>query len=91
MLTAQQVLIAALDLTTAGDSLARVRGVRANGTKLVLDLAGVNFMDSTGLAALIKAIGEARRAACPIELTPRFSPQVERLFEITGAYQTVCP
>lgn len=54
---------------------------------LVLDLAGVTFMDSTGLGALISI--RARAEAAGRSLTLRQVPaRVRRLLEITGLTST---
>lgn len=56
----------------------------ASGAKeLVLDLGGVEFMDSTGLKAILqgKALCEAHSST--YSLTPAQRP-VERVFEVTG-------
>ncbi|HEY1778422.1 MAG TPA: STAS domain-containing protein [Solirubrobacteraceae bacterium] len=51
--------------------------------RLLIDLNGVEFMDSTGLASIIRALHTAD--ANGHRLTVRCaSPQVQRLFEIAG-------
>jgi anti-sigma B factor antagonist len=73
-----------LDLSTAhwlDDAL--VRAGAADAATIVVDLARVDFIDSSGLAVLIKhACREKHRNR--IRLT-KGSPQVQRLFQITGA------
>lgn len=62
------------------------RAISAGPRTLVLDLAGVTFMDSTGLGTLLRVANE-----CPprgIRLIIRAaSPQVRRLMEVTGTHQ----
>ena len=50
---------------------------------LVLDLAGVTFMDSTGLSALVEIDGDALDAGVEFHLRA-VSRQVRRLLEVTG-------
>jgi anti-anti-sigma factor len=51
--------------------------------RLLIDLSSVEFMDSTGLASIIRALRAAD--ANGHGLTVRGgSPQVQRLFELTG-------
>jgi anti-anti-sigma factor len=74
----------ALDLATADQFTERVRSVSAGAPKVVLDLSGVDFMDSSGLAALLAAVTEIRRADRQIDVVPELGPQVARLLKITG-------
>ncbi len=54
----------------------------AGAKKLLIDLAGVGFMDSTGLQALLRA--RERATAEGIQLALRRGPhQVQRVFELT--------
>jgi anti-anti-sigma factor len=73
-----------LDLSTArllDQELARAKATQA--PTIVIDLARVDFIDSSGLHVLIKhACSDQGRQR--VRLT-RGSPQVQRLFEITGA------
>jgi anti-anti-sigma factor len=62
--------------------------VKAQGTdaaRIVVDLHAVRFMDSTGLQVLVKHAreDEGRRRM----LVTKSSPQVQRLFELTGALE----
>jgi anti-anti-sigma factor len=54
----------------------------AGAKKILIDLAGVGFMDSTGLQALLRARERATEDA--IQLALRRGPhQVQRVFELT--------
>ena len=77
-------LVGELDLSTVPD-LARVldRFTGDEPERLLLDLDGVEFMDSTGLAAIVHAQQAADMNG--YRLTVRYSsPQVHRLFELAG-------
>lgn len=56
---------------------------REGHRRLLLDLAGVEFIDSTGLASIMRALYAADENGHRLAVR-RGSPQVQRLFEITG-------
>ncbi|MGH2874450.1 MAG: STAS domain-containing protein, partial [Solirubrobacteraceae bacterium] len=71
-----------LDLATAPElehELQRLAGKRS----LVLDLCGVEFIDSTGLSVLVKAHKRATEAGRSFKLI-RGGPQAQRLLALTG-------
>ena len=53
------------------------------GRHLVVDVAGVGFVDSTGLSALVSNLGRVRTAGGVVSLR-EVSRQLAKLFEITG-------
>lgn len=72
-----------LDLDTA-DELRRVIGeVRAEGATVVLDLRGLDFMDSTGLRLVLEHADESRRDGFDFAVVPG-SDVVQRVFRLTG-------
>lgn len=62
------------------DALAAVE--RAAPAAIVVDLRGLQFMDSSGLRALVTADDRARKAGRRLVIAPG-PPQVRRVFEIT--------
>ena len=73
-----------LDLETTAELDRRLdRITKANPGRVLLDLRGVGFMDSTGLASILRAWSAASTNGHDIALR-RGSPQVQRLFELTG-------
>jgi anti-anti-sigma factor len=72
-----------LDLASTPILERELTAVESAGAKrLLIDLAGVGFMDSTGLQALLRARERATEAG--IELALRRGPhQVQRVFELT--------
>lgn len=79
-------LVGELDLSTV-DVLRR--GIEdlfvsdATMRRLVIDLSPLTFVDSSGLACLLKVAERARREGVELELTPG-PPSVMRVFELTG-------
>jgi len=64
---------------------------RANGLDtdlILLDLRGLEFMDSTGLHLLVKAHQSAEQAGHRLALT-KGSEQVQRLLDLTGVGELV--
>lgn len=51
---------------------------------LVVDLAGVTFLDCTGIGALISAHNAALQAGCQLRITDP-QPIVRRVLEVTGS------
>ncbi|MGW2256135.1 STAS domain-containing protein [Kitasatospora sp. NPDC001660] len=63
------------------NALARI--IRDRPPRLVVDLAGVDFCDSTGLNILLQTRQDAALAGTSLVLAA-LSPQIRRLLEITG-------
>lgn len=61
------------------DRLARLR---ARKTPVLLDLSRLEFIDSTGLHMLIRAVGDARIKRWPLQIDHELAPQVRRLFKL---------
>jgi anti-sigma B factor antagonist len=59
------------------------RAIEMERQLVVVDLRGLGFMDSSGIAVLVKAHQRARTVGRSFAVV-KGSPQVERLFEITG-------
>lgn len=72
-----------LDLLTAADVKSTLQQAVATGQhRLVVDLHGVPFIDSSGLGALIGALKSARVAGGDMRIA-RAGPQVRYVLEIT--------
>jgi anti-sigma B factor antagonist len=52
-------------------------------SRLVVDLSGVSFLDSTGLGVLVKGLKKARDAGGSIHLVVT-SDRIRKIFDITG-------
>ncbi len=57
---------------------------RQSPSRIVVDLAGLAFIDSSGLRALLLADARAREHGYELVLLPGQAP-VQRVFEMTGA------
>ena len=62
--------------------------VSAGSNRLVLDLEGVDFLDSTGLGTIISALKRARTHGGDLRLVCT-QARIARLFEITGLDKAV--
>lgn len=80
------VLAGELDVKSAPDLLGAAREALAVADPvdaIVIDLAGLDFMDSSGLQALWRVREEAEDAGAELRLV-RGGPDVHRVFELTG-------
>ena len=74
-----------LDLVTAPvleASLAQITG------DVRLDLSAVTFIDSSGVAGLVRLLTRCRSDGCTLRIE-ECSPQVERVLRIVGLYETL--
>jgi anti-sigma B factor antagonist len=73
-----------LDLGTVEILAARVDEARRAGAHhIVLDLGGLNFLDSTGLRCLLLIDAESRKDSFSLAIRPG-PPAVQRVFEVTA-------
>lgn len=73
-----------LDLATVPELGRALDEIASNGqSRLLIDLDGVEFMDSTGLSAILRAVRDAAAHGYRVTVR-RGSPQVQRLFALTG-------
>jgi anti-anti-sigma factor len=78
-----------LDLASTPELEAEARRLcREGADELVLDLSELDFMDSTGLRALLTCMHLCQERGCVFLVTPG-RPQVERLFEVVGAREAL--
>ena len=72
-----------LDASSSGQLTVTIEPLVSQGRPwLVIDLQGVNFIDSAGLSVLVRCFKHARGAAGTIRLAG-LQPSVRRVFELT--------
>ena len=82
--TATVRAIGALDIATVPVLDAQLAELRDTGfRRLILDLRGLSFMDSTGLRCILEYDAQARNDGFSIELI-RGSHAVQRVFDLTS-------
>ncbi|MFF5505031.1 STAS domain-containing protein [Streptomyces roseolus] len=90
-LTAVLTVGGELDMETAAGLEDRLSEQFGQGRRrLVLDLSALDFMDSSGLNVLIRAVNEVRESGGDLYLAAP-TPPVRRILEITGVTMTIPP
>lgn len=84
-----------VDLNAAPSLKAHLRTAHASmgaGSLLVIDLAGVPYMDSSGLATLVESMQASRRTGFTLKLC-NLGPRVRAIFEIAKFHRvfTIVP
>jgi anti-sigma B factor antagonist len=72
-----------LDLVTAPTLREELSRHQERGVPIVLDLSGIEFLDSTGLVLLMEVAREPAPDGWSLALRRNLSPAVARLFEVT--------
>lgn len=80
-----------IDIATAPELAQRLAELQEAGTPTVLDLSGVSFMDSSGIATLLRAVNAARENRWKFEVDLNAQPQVERLIQLSGIHAHIWP
>ncbi|MFF0425090.1 STAS domain-containing protein [Streptomyces sp. NPDC004520] len=89
--TAVLTVAGELDMETAGRLQELLTEQFGQGRhRLVLDLSALDFMDSSGLNVLIRAVNKARESDGDLYLAAP-TPAVRRILEITGVMTTIPP
>ncbi|MEU2546973.1 STAS domain-containing protein [Streptomyces roseolus] len=90
-LTAVLTVGGELDMETAAGLQDRLSEQFGHGRRrLVLDLSALDFMDSSGLNVLIRAVNRVRESGGDLYLAAP-TPAVRRILEITGVTMTIPP
>lgn len=79
-----------VDLVTRDALVEAGREALSRGGTLTLDMAGVDFIDSTGIGSMVELSREAAARNVAMVVAPR-SARVERIFEVTGLGQVWTP
>jgi anti-anti-sigma regulatory factor len=75
----------------AGALSTRLGELEAAGRPCRLDLLQLNFIDSSGIQALLLALTDARWNGWPLEVAPEVNPTVQRAALIVGIAQVLWP
>ena len=80
-----------LDLDRAGALAEELSSLASRGaTSVVVNVSGLNFIDSSGLRALLSAREQLDAAGVSLRLT-ELSPAVDRVLEMTGTHSLLVP
>jgi anti-sigma B factor antagonist len=71
-----------LDLSAAAGLRARLHEVQHSTRRVRLDLSELEFIDCSGIRAILDAMAEARRGGCPLEVERSVSPMVGRIVSL---------
>jgi anti-anti-sigma factor len=77
-------LLGELDMAAAPELEVRLRELQREGRSVLMDLSQLQFMDSSGLALVTRAINSSRSNGWAFVVDPDLSPQVRRLFRLTA-------
>src|SRR5579875_830366 len=73
-----------LDMFVADRLSNRLEVVSKAGTPVVLDLSGLDFIDSSGLRVLVDYSSRAANAGCDLRVDQNVSTTVERVIQMMG-------
>ncbi len=79
-----------LDLASSPTLALALRHEITAGHDVLLDLSGVRFIDSTGLAVILSAVRDAESASGSLRIATAVSPEARHLFRLT-AVEDVLP
>jgi len=72
-----------LDLANANTAESALEASLASGTEVVVDMRELEFIDSTGIALLVSALGK-ENGGTRVRFIPSSAPAVTRVLELTG-------
>jgi anti-sigma B factor antagonist len=84
-------LIGELDIAVADDVEQRLRLHRDDGHPVRLDLSQLDFIDSSGVRAIVLGLKHARSGGAELDVDRRVSPTVGRMIEIMGIGSQLWP
>ena len=77
-------LVGELDIAVADRVEERLRRVPEDDPGIRLDLSGLEFIDSSGVRAIILGLKRVRESGHELDVERRVSPTVARMIEIMG-------
>jgi anti-sigma B factor antagonist len=84
-------LIGELDIAVADEVEERFRRLREAGSPVRLDLSQLEFIDSSGVRAIVLGLRHARQGGHELEVDRQISPTVRRMIEIMGIASQLWP
>ncbi|CAN5260256.1 MAG: STAS domain-containing protein [Nocardioides sp.] len=81
------VLVGSVDLITRTELVETGRRILMEGRNLDLDMLEVDFIDSTGIGALVDLHNVAKAHGTQLRI-PQMSTRVDRILQVTGLAQT---
>jgi anti-anti-sigma factor len=84
-------LFGELDLEVSDVLARRLDALKTSGEPVRLDLSRLDFIDSSGVRAILLNVRDARRDGWRLEVARQFSGQVERTIKILGADAVLWP
>jgi anti-sigma B factor antagonist len=84
-------LVGELDIAGADQLQQHLQAVAQRGTPLLLDLRRLQFIDSSGLGELVRAVSDARREGRTLEIDSTLSPQVRQVIELLELQRVLWP
>jgi len=80
--TERVTLTGELDLSASAGLKARLGEVQRRQSRVRLDLSELDFIDCSGIRAILEAMAEARREGCAVEVDRAVSPIVGRVVSL---------
>jgi anti-anti-sigma factor len=80
--TERVTLTGELDLSATAGLKARLGEVQRAQHRLRLDLSELDFIDCSGIRAILEAMADARREGCAVEVDRAVSPMVGRIVSL---------
>ena len=84
-------LVGELDIAGADQLHERLQGLARRGEPVLLDLRRLQFIDSSGLGELVRAVSDARRDGRSLEIDATLSPQVRQVIDLLELQQVLWP
>jgi anti-anti-sigma factor len=84
-------LVGELDHLASEELLRRLQEPRVAGQPIRLDLSRLEFIDSSGVRAILVSLRESRGDGGRLEIDPQVSWQVQRVFDVLGIRDVLWP
>lgn len=88
---ARVTLVGELDIAVADGVEERLRSLREAGRRVRLDLSQLDFIDSSGVRAIVLGLKHARQGGHELEVDRQISPTVQRMIDIMGIAPQLWP